>query len=314
MSSLIQADRLVLFYGNQCAVQDVSFSLEKGEILGFLGPNGAGKSTTLKMICGHLAPSSGRILIHGIDIVSKPREAKSLLGYLPDTPPLYGDSTVDEYLLFCARIHRIAVHDLTRCLSTAKQRCGLSDVGKRLIRNLSKGFQQRVGVAQAILHSPSVIVLDEPTVGLDPIQIREIRDLIRELGEDHGVLLSSHILSEVQSTCTRVQIIHHGQLILSTDIQDLERNIEDSSLILETCRPAEIGSLRKIPGVDSVEALPDHCYRIVFKKDRNPSEQVSETVVDSGWGLLQLKAEHRTIEELFIELTQADHPGESAGP
>lgn len=307
MNSLIQAEGLVRFYGKHCAVQDVSFTLEKGEILGFLGPNGAGKSTTLNMLCGNLAATSGKILINGIDIATRPREAKSLIGYLPDTPPLYRDMTVDEYLLFCAKIHRISKQGLNESLDSAKQRCGLSEVGVRLIGTLSKGFQQRVGIAQVILHSPPVIVLDEPMVGLDPIQIQEMRRLIRGLGEEHGVILSSHILSEIQSTCTRVQIIHHGKLILNTNIQNLEKNIDNSFLTLETCRPAEIHVLEQIDGVHSVECLSDNIYRLSCSKNRNPAENISQIVVQSGWGLLELKTERRNIEEMFMELTEADH-------
>ncbi|MGH8549030.1 MAG: ABC transporter ATP-binding protein [Methylococcales bacterium] len=312
MNALIQAENLVRYYGSQCAVREVGFSLEEGQVVGFLGPNGAGKSTTLKLISGNLAPDSGRVLIKGVDIVTKPREAKRFLGYLPDIPPVYTDSTVDEYLLFCAKIHRLAAPRRRQCLEVTKQRCGLGEVGARLIANLSKGFRQRLGVAQAILHSPPLIILDEPTVGLDPIQIREMRELIRDLGRNHGVILSSHILPEVQSTCTRTLIIHRGRLILDTDIPGLEQSMENSSLLVKTRHRADSKLLRQIYGVDSVEVLPENCYRIVFRKKHNPSEQISETVVGSGWGLLELRAEHRTIEELFIQLTESPAVMESA--
>jgi ABC-2 type transport system ATP-binding protein len=305
MNALIQAENLVRYYGSQCAVRDIGFSLEEGEVVGFLGPNGAGKSTTLKLISGNLAADSGRILIKGADIARKPRLAKSFLGYLPDIPPVHADSTVDEFLLYCAKIHRIAAPRRKQCLETTKQRCGLSQVGPRLIANLSKGFRQRVGVAQAILHSPALIILDEPTTGLDPIQIREMRELIRDLGRNHGVILSSHILSEVQSTCTRTLIIHQGRLILDTDIPGLEQSMENLSLVVTTRRPADCNLLRQIYGVESVEDLSENCYRIDFNKKHNPSEQISDTVVRSGWGLLELRGEHRTIEELFFQLTES---------
>lgn len=303
MTALIHADNLVRYYSDRCAVREINFTVEEGEIVGFLGPNGAGKSTTLNLISGNLAADSGRILIKGIDIRHKPREAKRLLGYLPDIPPVHGDSTVDEYLTFCAKIHRVSGSHLKQCLETAKRRCGLSEVGSRLIANLSKGFRQRVGVAQAVLHSPPLIILDEPMVGLDPIQIREMRELILDLGRSHGVILSSHILSEVRSTCTRALIIHQGRLILDTDMPGLERSMENSSLLLKTRREAVISRLSEIPGVDLVEALTNNGYRIRFRKDHDPSEAISETVVKSGWGLLELRGEPRTIEELFLQLT-----------
>ncbi|MCI0667645.1 MAG: ABC transporter ATP-binding protein [Methylococcaceae bacterium] len=312
MDALIKVESLVRYYGSQCAVRDVSFSLDEGEVVGFLGPNGAGKSTTLNMISGNLSPDSGRILIKGVDIVNNPVKAKGFLGYLPDIPPVYFDSTVDEYLRFCAKIHRIATSRLTHCLEAAKRRCGLSEVGRRLIANLSKGYRQRLGVAQAILHSPALIILDEPWVGLDPIQIREMRELILELGRSHGVILSSHILSEVQDTCTRTLMIHQGRLILDTDIAGLEQSIENASLLLKTRRPADPGLLMQIHGVDSVEGLNENSYRIKFRKNHDPAEEISQTAVKSGWGLLELRAERGTIEELFIQLAECGPVAENA--
>ena len=226
MANLIAVEHLYRYYGKHCAVNDVSFTLAKGEVLGFLGPNGAGKTTTMQMLCGNLAPSSGQIKINGFDLLDQPNKAKRSLGYLPDTPPLYKDLSVQEFLHYCAQLHGMAKNSIAYAINKAKERCGLADVSHRLIANLSKGFQQRVGIAQAILHNPEVIILDEPTVGLDPIQIREIRTLIRELGQDHGVILSTHILSEVQESCSHVQIIHQGQLILSESIAGLNQYYE----------------------------------------------------------------------------------------
>ena len=228
MSVLVEAKQLSRYYGKHCAVQNVSFSLNKGQVLGFLGANGAGKTTTLSMLCGNLAPSSGEIMINGIDLLDNPVAAKRNIGYLPDQPPLYKELTVTEFLRYCAQLHRVPVAEMTDAVAVAQKRCGLNEVAHRLIGNLSKGYQQRVGIAQAILHNPPVIVLDEPTVGLDPIQIKEIRCLIKELGVNHGVILSTHILSEVQETCTDVQIIHQGQLVLSKSIADL--NLDKQSL------------------------------------------------------------------------------------
>lgn len=304
MTSLITVDQLTRYYGDHCAVNNVSFTLEKGEILGFLGPNGAGKTSTMQIICGNLAPTSGQILINGIDILDDPREAKRALGYLPEIPPVYRELTVDEYLEYCARLHQVPRNRVRQAVDSAKERCGLEDVGARLIGNLSKGFQQRVGIAQAILHNPAVIILDEPTVGLDPIQIREIRELIRELGREHGIILSTHILPEVQESCTRVQIIHQGQLVLNDSIEGLTQQMRASSLVLSTRQPVEPAKLQAIEGIQSVEAFGENRYRIFHDKHCNPAERVAETVVASGWGLLELTPERRSMEQIFIDLTQ----------
>lgn len=224
--TLVKVDRVTRNFGNHCAVNDVSFTLNQGEILGFLGPNGAGKSTTMQMICGVVAMSSGTVNISGYDIVETPIRAKQCIGYLPEQPPLYLDQTVDEYLDYCARLRRVAKQNLEDLIEEAKQRCGLAQAGHRLIGNLSKGFQQRTGIAQAIIHTPALVILDEPTTGLDPNQIVEIRGLIRELGQDHSVILSTHILSEAEEVCGRVIIINDGKLVMdkpATDIVDLER-------------------------------------------------------------------------------------------
>ena len=303
MTALIQVDQLYRYYGDHCAVQNVSFTLDKGEILGFLGPNGAGKSSTMQMICGNLAPTSGQIFINGIDILDHPREAKRELGYLPEIPPVYRELTVDEYLSYCARLHGLERSRVAPALDQAKERCGLGDVGERLIGNLSKGYQQRVGIAQAILHSPAVIVLDEPTVGLDPIQIREIRELIRELGREHGIILSTHILPEVQESCSRVQIIHKGRLVLNDSIEGLERQMRASSLLLETREPPAPDKLGYIDGVQQVVPLEGNRCRIFHDKERSPAERVAEVVVGAGWGLLELTPERHSMEEIFIDIT-----------
>jgi ABC-2 type transport system ATP-binding protein len=308
MSSLIQVDQLYRYYGEHCAVNNVSFTLEKGEILGFLGPNGAGKSTTMQMICGNLAPTSGQILVNGVDILDSPKEAKQHLGYLPETPPVYRELTPDEYLDYCARLHRIPKGQVRQAVDEAKERCGLNDVGGRLIGNLSKGYQQRVGIAQAILHSPAVIILDEPTVGLDPIQIREIRELIRELGKEHGIILSTHILPEVQESCTRVQIIHQGQLVLNDSIAGLERNMRALSILLKTRVPADLAALEAVAGVHSIEALGENRYRVFHEPDASPAEAIASTAV--AWGLLELTPERRSMEQIFIDITQSSPPHE----
>lgn len=224
--TLISVDRLTRRFGGHCAVNDISFSVGRGEIIGFLGPNGAGKSTTMNMVCGVLASNSGHINIAGHDIVDAPAQAKQYIGYLPEKPPLYFDQTVDAYLDYCARLRGLDKLDRESAISAIKKKCGLDKVGQRLIGNLSRGYQQRTGIAQAIIHSPAVVILDEPTVGLDPNQIVEIRTLIKELGPNRSVILSTHILSEVQGICDRVMILHNGNLVLDTPaagIDDLEQ-------------------------------------------------------------------------------------------
>lgn len=308
MTTLIEAEHLYRYYGSHCAVNDISLSLEKGQVLGLLGPNGAGKTTTMQMLCGNLAPSAGQITINGYDLLDNPKSAKLHLGYLPDTPPLYRELTVDEFLHYCAQLHKIPRTNIGQALANAKDRCGLNDVSARLITNLSKGYQQRIGIAQAILHNPDIIVLDEPTVGLDPIQIREIRSLIRELGQDHGVILSTHILSEVQESCTHVQIIQQGRLILNETIAGLNQQMNTACLELTTRTPADYNTLKAIPGVIEVEGLSSHRTRVHYDSALNPVEHIAETVVNVGWGLLEMTLLKRSMEDIFIALTQASHP------
>ncbi|WP_256203576.1 MULTISPECIES: ABC transporter ATP-binding protein [unclassified Nitrosomonas] len=219
----ISAHNLSRRFGNHIAVRRVDLELKRGEVLGLLGPNGAGKSTTMQMLTGNLAPTSGSVQICGIDLLKNPRKAKRYIGYLPENPPLYKELTVDEYLRFAARLHNVDLSRIDFVLTEVKQRCGLSDIGQRLISALSKGYQQRVGVAQAIIHQPEIIILDEPSVGLDPNQIREIRTLIRELGKSCSVILSTHILPEVESVCDRVQIMNQGVMVFSAALTELKQ-------------------------------------------------------------------------------------------
>ncbi len=298
---LIQANQLTRYYGAHCAVDHISFTLNKGDILGFLGPNGAGKSTTMQMLTGNLAPSEGEILIDGIDLLDKPKAAKAALGYLPEQPPLYKELTVDEYLFYCARLHRIDKSSLRNAVELAQQRCGLVDVRKRLIGNLSKGYQQRVGIAQAIVHSPRVIILDEPTVGLDPIQIREIRELITELGKEHGIVLSTHILPEVQAVCNRVQIIHQGKLVFESSMRDLLE--QDHHQYRVTFR-ADVTQqqLQSLDCVDEAQPQSDG-----FTVTLNTSADVfADAVAREGWGLLQLTPQQHSLEQIFVNLAHQE--------
>jgi ABC-2 type transport system ATP-binding protein len=279
--------------------------LSKGEVLGFLGPNGAGKSTTMQMITGNLAPSEGRILVDGVDILDQPKQAKTDIGYLPEQPPVYRDLTVDEYLDYCARLHRVSKAQRGQAISRAKRRCGLLEVNRRLIGNLSKGYQQRVGIAQAILHNPAVVILDEPTVGLDPNQIREIRDLIRELGETHGIILSTHILPEVQATCSRVQIINEGRLVFSQSMHELEQQLASHVLTLETREKLPDEVLNMLPGVDRSERIGNSRARLHFDGD-NPAGAIAACLAKHDLGLIELALDRQTLEQMFVELTCHD--------
>lgn len=303
---LISAQNLHRSYAGIPAVQDVSFELHQGDVLGFLGPNGAGKSTTMQMLAGVLAPSAGRILINGFDLLDNPQAAKKQIGYLPETPPLYGELSVDEYLAYAAKLRGIKHHELKTALDEAKQRCGLTQVSRRLISNLSKGYQQRVGIAQAIIHKPAVVILDEPTVGLDPIQIREIRELIRELGQQHGVILSTHILPEVQTVCNRVQIINRGQLVFSDSMQTLENKLHSSRLIVAFDRPPPIQHLQDIAGVLMVELMGSGRFRLHLADSQPMGELIASAAVAQDWGLQELTPEKNSLEQIFVELTAGE--------
>ena len=303
MSSLISAHNLTRHYGEFCAVDNISFELEAGEILGFLGPNGAGKTSTMQMLTGNLAPTFGEITINGIDLLEIPRAAKASLGYLPENPPLYREMTVYEYLRFCAQLHAVNKKQIHSVCDTAIERCGLIEVRDRLIRNLSKGYQQRVGIAQAILHSPPVIILDEPTVGLDPIQILEIRQLIKTLGETHGIILCTHILPEVQAVCDRVQIINRGQLVYSASIDDmLKRRSTKFEISLAT--DINLDTLREHAAFSSVEQTGRGHF--IIDSDL-AADKLLENIVQQQWGLEQFTPQQASLEQTFIELTLSDN-------
>ncbi len=303
---LVQLDGVSRSYGDTEAVRDVSFALRQGEVLGFLGPNGAGKTTTMQILTGNLAPTRGRVTIAGHDLLESPRAAKRAIGYLPENPPLYRDLTVDEYLDYCAALHGIARAARRAACAAAKERCGLHDTGRRLIGNLSKGYQQRVGLAQAVIHLPPVIVLDEPTAGLDPIQIREIRRLIRELGREHGVILSTHILPEVQATCDRVQIIHRGVLVLDDDIAGLARRMQSSVLVVGFRRAPEIDAIRNLTGVDAVESAEDGRLRVFYRPASDPTEALLRLALERDWGLYELAPQRLSLEDIFVSLTTSE--------
>jgi ABC-2 type transport system ATP-binding protein len=303
--TLIEARQLSRRYGPTVAVGGLDLTLKQGEILGLLGPNGAGKTTTMKMLAGVLAPSAGTIKINGIDLREEPKAAKSSLGYLPEQPPVYPELTVNEYLGFCAGLHGIARKERAAAVASAKKDCGLTDVGGRLVGNLSKGYQQRVGLGQAILHRPPVVILDEPTVGLDPIQIREIRTLITELGKSHSVILSSHILPEIQAVCGRVMIINRGRVVYNEPVADAAHA---GAVVVQLHRPPSLVELDKFPGVKGVQELGAGRFRLHCAENADPREALAEAAVRHNWGLVELRAEHKTLEEIFVDLTSRDDP------
>ncbi|MDH3513336.1 MAG: ABC transporter ATP-binding protein [Gammaproteobacteria bacterium] len=312
-NTLVEIRNLSRSYGALQAVKDVSFTIRQGEVLGFLGPNGAGKTTTMQIISGNLAPSGGSVTIADHDLLEDPRAAKGQIGYLPESPPLYRELTVDEYLDYCAALNQVPRAQRLTARENAKERCGLHDAGRRLIGNLSKGFQQRVGIAQAIIHLPPVVILDEPTVGLDPIQIREIRALIRELGRDHGVILSTHILPEVQSTCDRVQIINQGELVLNESIEGLEHHMKSASLTVAFHQPPDNTALENLPGVKSVQPGKDGRLRVFHEADRNPTDAILRLAVEKNLGLYEIRPGRLSLEQIFVDLT-TDTASENAKP
>jgi len=305
---LVEVEHLARDYGERRVLNDIHFSLRRGEVLGFLGPNGAGKTTTMQILSGNLAASEGVVRIAGHDLIDNPRAAKSVLGYLAETPPLYRELMVDEYLDYCAALNRLPRAEQIPAREAAKRKCGLGDVGRRLIANLSKGYQQRVGIAQAIIHLPPLVILDEPTVGLDPIQIREIRTLIRELGREHSVILSTHILPEVQTVCDRVLIIHEGELVLDETIDRLDRHMKAASITVAFHHAPPNDELERLPGVTGVQAEPSGRLRLLHDTDRNPTEDIVRLAAEHGWGLYEIRPGRLSLEQLFVDLTAEREP------
>ncbi len=308
---MIEIKNLSKKYGSHVAVSDVSFTVKDGEILGFLGPNGAGKSTTMNILTGYLSPTSGSVSIDGYDIIENPNEAKMRIGYLPEQPPLYLDMTVSEYLSF--------IFDLKKCkfpkAPHIKEICRLvkiDDVAHRLIKNLSKGYRQRVGIAQALIGNPDVLILDEPTVGLDPKQIIEIRALITELGKNHTVILSSHILSEIQAVCERVIVINHGQLIADNTPEALSRTLsDDHTLNVRVAGPKTdvLKVLSTIPGVVSITCTGLHeagsnDYIIEPDGKVDVRREIFKRLSDRNWTLLMMRSNEMSLEQIFLRLTE----------
>jgi ABC-2 type transport system ATP-binding protein len=304
--TLVHVKNLYRYYGNHCALENVSFDVKRGEVLGLLGPNGAGKSTCMQIIAGTLSPSQGEVLVNATDIMDDPINAKKQIGFLPEHPPVYRELTVNEYLDYVASIRGVNKKDIHDAVEKAKQQCGLSKTGERLIGNLSKGYQQRVGIAQAVIHQPAVVILDEPTVGLDPIQIREIRALIRELGGNHSVILCTHILPEVMAVCDRVQIIDNGRLVLNENIDTLNDADNYNQWKVVFANPPDISRLKIIPGIQDVELSDNGVFNIEFDIEQSPLQTLLEQAVSQQWSLQELTPVRNTLEEIFMQLTTSD--------
>lgn len=311
---MIEAAGLTKRFGEHLAIQDVTFRVENGEIMGFLGPNGAGKSTTMRILTGYLPPSAGTASIDGFDVLEHPMEVKRRVGYLPEQPPLYTELLVDEYLAYVADLKGVPARERKAAVARAADRCGLSSVRRRLIANLSKGFRQRVGLAQALIHDPKVVVLDEPTSGLDPKQIQEVRALIREVAADKTVILSTHILQEVEALCDKVAIINKGRIVAVDSPESLsEKAGAAGRLRIRIARPpAEEAAFKaevaKIDGVLSAEGVAPgdgHHFSVHVGTAPEIREKVSSLVVEKGWGLLEMRDEGTRLEEVFLQLTQS---------
>jgi ABC-2 type transport system ATP-binding protein len=318
---VIEVQHLTKRYGRLTAVDDVSFRAEKGEILGFLGPNGAGKTTTMRILTGYMPASSGRAVVAGFDVFEQPIEAKLRTGYLPETPPLYPEMTVREYLMFVSRIKGVATKAQRAQVDTSMEKTRVADVASRHCGKLSKGYRQRVGLAQAILHNPEVLILDEPTAGLDPKQIMETRDLIKSLRGDHTIVLSTHILPEVAHTCDRVCIINKGRIVAVDSPDNLTSRLEGAqSLYVQVDAPgieAVRAAFRGLPGVNNV-AITDQrqtltSFEVECQRDHDIRRDIARAVVTNGWGLLELRPLRISLEEIFLQLTTQEKHESGAG-
>ena len=302
-NSIVKVEHLSHRYSVQWAIRDIDFEINQRGILGLLGSNGAGKSTTMNIMCGVLKQTEGNVYINGINLRENPVEAKKNVGFLPQKAPLHLDFTVDEYLTYCAELHMVDKTRIKAAVDEAKERCGITHFSKRVLRNLSGGYQQRVGIAQAIVHNPKFVVLDEPTNGLDPNQIVEVRHLIKEIAEERSVLLSTHILSEVQATCREIKMIENGQMIFSGTIEQFDNYIQPNTLLLELDTPPMECDLM-LPGISKVETLSERRFRLRYDGDQDTAKRVAEQCVTRGWGLIELVIEKSSLDAVFAQLSK----------
>jgi ABC-2 type transport system ATP-binding protein len=309
---MINVQNLTKRYGDLTAIEDVTFNVQKGEILAFLGPNGAGKTTTMRILTCFLPATSGTASVAGYDIFEQPQEVKRHIGYLPESPPLYTEMTVTEYLRFVSKIKGIERRDRTPALARVLERCALTEVRHRLIGNLSRGYRQRVGLAQALIHNPEVLILDEPTTGLDPKQIIEMRQVIKELAGQHTVILSTHILPEATAVCQRVVIIHKGRIVAVDTPDTLSAQLRQSEkirLTLRTPSPETADALKTVPGVVSIFQEPStdgQVFMVECELGRDIRTELAAQAVRRGWGLIELAAVKLSLEDVFLHLTREE--------
>jgi ABC-2 type transport system ATP-binding protein len=304
---MIEVSGLCKSYQNIRAVDDVSFTVNRGEIIGFLGPNGAGKTTTMKMITGAIPSDNGTVKIAGLDVFERPMEVKAKIGYLPENPPVYTDMTVGDYLGFVASLKGLKGKARRESVALSMNRCNITDVAGRLIGNLSKGYKQRVGIAQAILGNPEVLILDEPTIGLDPNQIHEVRDLIKDLAKERTVILSTHILPEVEMTCQRVIVINRGRVVVTDTIENIVRGRTGEQQVLVRVRNDVAGAMEKVRTVLSLNPVSHDvgagAFTVSMPKGRDEREQIARIAVEGGHGLQELRGMDLSLEEVFRQLT-----------
>lgn len=301
--AVVKVEHLSHKYSIQWAIRDISFEIKEKGVLGLLGSNGAGKSTTMNIICGVLNQTEGQVFLHGHDLKKNPVEAKRHIGFLPQQPPLYPDITVEEYLTYSAYLRQMNKKEISGAVERVMKRCDIFQFRDRVIRNLSGGYQQRVGIAQAIVHNPRFVVFDEPTNGLDPIQIVEIRHLIKEIAADRAVLLSTHILPEVQATCDHIKMIEGGRLVFSGSMDDFNNYVAPGAILLTLCKPLPEETFRNIEGITLVQKLEEKKYRLQFDGTLDIAERIVERSVVENWGLSEISLERLSLDAIFAQLS-----------
>jgi ABC-2 type transport system ATP-binding protein len=302
-NSIVTIEHLSHRYSSSWAIRDINIEITQSGIVGLLGSNGAGKSTTMNILCGSLNQTEGNVYVGGIDMRKEPEAAKRLIGFLPQTPPLYMDLTVDEYLEYCANLRKMARVDIRPAMEAAKERCGIGHFSQRLIRNLSGGYRQRVGIAQAIIHRPQLVVLDEPTNGLDPNQIIEVRALIKEIAVDRAVIFSSHILSEIQVLCKEIKMIDSGRIVFSDTMDAFNNYVEPHSVLMQMENPPAAEELLRIPGVTKADFLTERQIRLYFNADQEITERIIGASVAQGWRLREISLDKSSLDEIFAQLS-----------
>ena len=303
---MIEVDQLSKSYGPREAIRNLSFQIKKGEVIGFLGPNGAGKTTTMNILACIMPASSGTARICGLDVFEQSLKIRKLIGYLPETPPLYSDMVISDYLAFAARIRNVPKTHTALAVDRVVEKCSLTEVRNRIIGRLSKGFQQRVGIAQALIHDPDILILDEPTIGLDPIQIIEIRKLIQELAASHTIILSSHILPEITQICKRVIILNDGEIAAVDSLEALTARLRKGDRLFLRVRQADIGAIDRLNALTKVVAATqqeDGQFVIECEPHANIQDAIAKLALDQGWGIVELTPASVTLEDIFLKLT-----------